>query len=239
MDDLKWERVGTLSGLVVIVLGGAGFALAPIAPPLTSTTAKVATYFADNRSGILAQNFVFLLASGALLWFVSSLRSYMRRAEGDNDRLSAAAFGAGVVAVAASVIGVIFPIALALRANSAVDPAIVRTVYDLGTVSYMIGFLPFGVMFGATGLLAFRKNAFPRWLGWVSIVGALLMFAFSSGFLFDSGPLSPGNAWGNLGLVVFGVWFIGTTVVMYRHLGPSPQPSARRITPRGRVAPGH
>lgn len=240
MNELKWERIGVLSGFVVLLLSGAASALAPIAPPIDKSVEEISTYFSDNRQGILVQNFMYLLASGAFLWFVASLRSYMKRIEGDPGRLSGAAFGAGVAGIAGGFIGVIFPIALALRADGVTDPAVARLTYDLGTISYLISFVPFGVMLAATGLLAFRKAAFPVWLGWVSLVGAGLMVVFASGFLFETGPLAPGSAWSYLFFAVFGVWLVGTTVVMYQRLGRlTAEEPVRHIMPQGRVAVGH
>lgn len=240
MSDLRWERMGVLSGFAVAILSGVAVSVVPIAPPLDSSSAEVSAYFSDNRQALLIQGFTFMLASAAFIWFVASIRSYMARVEEGTGRLASAAFGAGITGIAASFVGTTFPVALALRSEGVVDPGLVRFAYDLTTVSYLISYLPFAVMLGATGILAFRKAAFPTWLGWIGVVGAAVTAVFSSGFLFETGPLSPGNPWGYLFFVVFGVWLVATTAVMYERLGRVESTEAvKRATPTGRMATGH
>lgn len=240
MNEMKWERMGVLSGFVVAILSVVAVSVVPVAPVFGSSSAEISAYFSDHRRGILFQNFMYLLASAAFIWFISSVRSYMKRIEGDTGRLASAAFGAGIAGVAASFIGSTFPIALALRSEGALDPTLVRFAFDLATIAYLVSYLPFAVMLAATGILAIRKEAFPAWLGWTGVVGAVIMTVFSSGFLFETGPLSPGDPWGYLFFGIFGLWLMATTVVIYQRLGRiESTEAAKRITPAGRMATGH
>lgn len=219
MEDRRYEQIAAASGFLLLGLSLIGFVIAPPPPGAIDPVDKVASYFADNRGQILLQSYVWMLSAGAFLWFIGSLRSYLRSAEGGNGRLSAVAFGGGVAGITVSVATTMFWIALALGSDEAVAPAVVRVSFDLGNLAFLIIGVPFAVMFAATGVVALRKHAFPVWLGWLSLALAVLYLVLPAGILDESGPLGPGGALTLASGLVYFVWIVGVTVVMVRRLG--------------------
>lgn len=219
MEDRRYEQIAAASGFLLLGLSLIGFVIAPPPPGAIDPVDKVASYFADNRGQILLQSYVWMLSAGAFLWFIGSLRSYLRSAEGGNGRLSAVAFGGGVAGITVSVATTMFWIALALGSDEAVAPAVVQVSFDLGNVAFLIIGVPFAVMFAATGVVALRKHAFPVWLGWLSLALAVMYLVLPAGILDESGPLGPGGALMLASGLVYFVWIAAITVVMVRRSG--------------------
>ncbi len=226
MDDRRYEQIAAGSGFLLIVLSVIGFGFAPTPPGASESAEKVASYFADNHQAILIQSYAGLLLVAVFLWFVGSLRSFLRSAEGGTGRLSALAFGGGVMATTVILITTLVTIVLAHASKDGADPATIRVVFGLVDVGIPILDIPFAVMFAATGLVALRKHAFPAWLGWLSLALALIYLVLAAGIFVRGGPLGSGGAI-TLGVgFAFLVWIIAITVVMIRRLG-QPLPQAR------------
>lgn len=89
------------------------FERGPVTPAGT-----VVAHFAGNRGAILAQRMLFLAGGALYLWFLGSLRGFLRRAEGGTGRVSAIAFGAGLVWVGISMLAQGFQIGAATAADT-------------------------------------------------------------------------------------------------------------------------
>jgi hypothetical protein len=77
----RGERWGAASGFAALVAGLLGGALER-GWPSGSDPHAVARFIAANRPAILAQSMLFVLSTGIYLWFLSSLCTFLRRAEG-------------------------------------------------------------------------------------------------------------------------------------------------------------
>jgi hypothetical protein len=116
MSDRDWERIGAATGALSVLLFIIGFAIFPTAPDLNAPATEIQTYYADHQSGIQA---ALVLLTGALfffIWFLGSLRSALRVAEGGTGRVSSIAFAGGVVSAAA------FFVFITLFAGAALHP---------------------------------------------------------------------------------------------------------------------
>ena len=89
-------------GMVVITIG---FLLRARRRRPDDSVVKVTNFFVDNRDAILAGNALWRSAAAFFLWWLGSLRSYLRAGEGGEGRLSAAAFGGGIAGVALTLAG--------------------------------------------------------------------------------------------------------------------------------------
>jgi hypothetical protein len=142
----------------------------------------------------------------AFLWFLTRLRSDLRRAEGGTGALSNMAFGAGVaftavwMVSAAALASVAY--AIALRDAPVSDPDLVRVLPPMGGLLLLLGGGFAGLLLLlAASVVIFRTGVFPRWLAWLGIVAAI-------GLLFDV-------IYGNI--LPFWVWvFIASIVMLMR-----------------------
>jgi hypothetical protein len=215
MRERNWERLGAASGFAALVSGAAGGALER-GWPTGNDPAAVAAFVAEHRAAILGQSMLFVLSAGIYLWFLGSLRDFLTRAEGGTGRISAVVFGAGTTWVALSMMAQAFQIGVAMPASGMAQSALLWTF----AAAFGIANLPLAVMLIAFGVVSFRTEAFPRWLGWISLVTACAELTLWLGTVIDSGPLAA-NGW--LAFVLypaFAVWLIPTTAIMMKRLGP-------------------
>ena len=211
------ERLAPLTGIAVLVLGLAGLIVweGPAdRPELDQTPDVILAYFGD-RDAVILGGFLLMLAAVSFLWFVGSLRAVLRPAEGGVGRLSAVAFGGGVVAAAfvlalpaANVAGALF--ADQLSAEGA------QTFYLFGDVFLYPAAMAAAVLLAATALVALRTGALPRWLAWLSLALALWLLIPPIG---TSGGTQPENpaAWTGLAVLpAIPLWTAVTAVVLMR-----------------------
>jgi hypothetical protein len=206
-----WEsRVAPLSGVVFAVLLVASALIINNYEFMPPQDEIAQFYLADSRR-IMVGSYVGLLASFFLLWFAGSVRSALRRVEGESDRLSTVAFGGGVFAAAMITLGYLATTYGAERALllEGIDPGGAAVLFDLASAAVGSG-APFGfaALIGGFALIGLRSGELPRWLAWSSLVMAV-------------GLISPVN-WLVVGLVV--IWIPVVSVRQYRRnaaqLGP-------------------
>src|SRR5262249_62303896 len=105
MDDVKWERIGAAAGVLFVILVLIGSFLPGESPPAVDDSARdIARYFHGHSGAIQAGAVIAGLGAIALLWFLGSLWSRLRRPEGTR-RLAAIAAGGGGVTIGVRLIG--------------------------------------------------------------------------------------------------------------------------------------
>lgn len=210
MSDRLLERMGAACGILYIVLiyGGSS-----IGEPTSSVA------FSLEILGFLF-----------FMFFLGSLWSAMRRAEGGSGWLSTTAFGAGLMSVTIKVASAAPVLAARYRAGDGLDPQLARTLQDINDASFALTFFPLAVLLAAFAIVAIRSGALPRWLGWIA---AVISVAFLVGGLVGSADL--GSEWAALPMLLYPIWVIATSVVLIRRTG-EPRP-VETESPAGRAAP--
>ena len=179
-DDLRWERWGAIGGFLYVI----GMILLFVLrgePPQDATTEQLLQFYQDNEFAVTWGTYIVATVGGlGFLWFLGSLRSALRRAEGDTGRVSiiAMAAGTGSLILLFGAVG-----AFVSAAFFAVDPGNVNFRFDLSIHEMVVG-SGFGLfifhvvlasaLVAATSVVSIRTAVFPKWLGWV---GALLALA--------------------------------------------------------------
>jgi hypothetical protein len=189
--------VFSFSGFMLI--GSAGFALNPGArmeevAKLASTPAPSAAFTGAWLDTIGS---FFFIAFAARLW------ARLRAVEAAPAWMSVAAFGAALLAIAASLVDKAAFLAVFLRAGQDLDPAVAASLYDLIGGSFRL----FG-MFGAFTMLfasiaIVRWRALPTWIGWYGTGAGLASIALA---------VSP--ELGQLGFPLFAIWLIATSIAL-------------------------
>src|SRR2546425_712695 len=100
MDERRWERLAAVSGIGFAAAVLVGSFLPGTPPKPDDPISKIQAFFVDHRTKYLASVLVFGAGLAFFLWFLGVLRSVLRRGEGGTGRLSALAFGAGLVVAA-------------------------------------------------------------------------------------------------------------------------------------------
>jgi len=205
---------GILFGILVIATFAASYNF-PAGPSQADATLA---QFSSLRNAFLAGDiFIGLAAVFAIPYFVG-----LRNAFDGKDRLlvgSATIMGlVGFVVTAVVFIGeaITLDVLSGPYATGGVSKTVAvivaQAVIGFGTVE-VFGFLVFAAGFAVYGFATIRGRPFPRWLGYVGILGALF-------FLLGAVPVSGAFTAIFAGTVLLLVWIFATSVLMWRSEAP-------------------
>lgn len=246
MTQERWERIGAGSGIVAVGLMLASAFVVPQPPRIDAPIEEVGRYLAVNRTGLLTQAFLLGLAFVAMLWFLGSLRATLRRAEGEPGRLSAVAFGAGLLVAGAGLVGGLMNTELAYRANQVGDPALARGLYDLGYLAFTFVWFPIAALVAATSVIALRTRVLPRSWGLAGGLYAAAGIFGGAGFYYESGAFAPGGSYSFALFLGFAAWTLATSAMLimrvaadHRVTEPVPEIAEFRRAIEFRKAAGH
>jgi hypothetical protein len=176
------ERWAPIFGILFVALMVGGSFLISDVPNADAPAPEIADYLADSDrlTGNIIGAYLWVVGALAFLWFLTRLRSDLRRVEGGTGALSNLAFGAGVtfsavwIVSAAAYASVAF--AVQLRDAAVSDPDIVRVLPALGGLLLLLGggFAGLLLLLAASAVIL-RTGVFPRWLAGLAIVAAVTL----------------------------------------------------------------
>ena len=211
MEDERWERYAAVGGIVFVVLNVIG-ALLPGTPPAADDSAvKITKYFQDHTGAIEAAQIFLGVGAIGLLWWFGSLWRMMVRAEDGRPRMAVVALLGLAAAAGLVLLSGALTSTTALRIDEVGGGS--RFYYLLSGV--VISTAGFGIVafLGAVCALNYRTKFMPQWityLGWLVAAGFL---AASLGSASDSVAFF---VLGFSSFLVWCVWIIGISVVMWR-----------------------
>lgn len=211
----SWARYAPLAGLLFVALVVASIIISGETPATDDPTAKVVAEWAKNDGEQIAAAFIGALAAIPFLWFLGSLRSTLRAAEGATGRLSTIAFGGGLIVVAGAAINATLQFAIADSVGE-VPPNVTQTLSVLYSDFFLIfpvGFVP---LFLATALVILRTRVLPAWLGWTALVLGILGLA---------GPV------GLLAFLLGLVWIAAASIIMFQRGDAAPPAAGQAALP--------
>lgn len=176
MTTERWERYAPWTGVLAVVLWVIGFLILGTSGFVAQDASpeEVLAHYQTNGGPVIAGSFIFMLGALAFVWFLGSLASSLRAAEGGVGRVASIAFAGGV---AMAVCALLLPsggVTLAL-ATATITATSADALRHLPGVFYIGVELFAAVLVGATGLVALRTAVLPRLLAWVSLVLALVL----------------------------------------------------------------
>lgn len=176
----NWEQMGAGSGLLAAALFVAAFIVftstSPTgSPPLPSiqNAEQAPAFLAAHLSTVRIELLLLTLGIVLFLWFVGSLWSSLREAEGDP------ALGAMLAVVGASVgaalmlVGVVLSFASGLSTSPAQAQG-VPTLYTASALLFAFGGGALSIFFFAVGKVIVGTAVMGRWLGWLALLGGVL-----------------------------------------------------------------
>ena len=200
---MNWERVGAASGIVVAILFGVSFVVflstdptsAPRIPDLENAPLDAAAYIGDHKDAIKTQLLLNSIAMVLFLWFLGSLWSAYRKAEGGPARVSAIATAGGIVGTGAVLAGFVFGTAAVQDPNTAG----VGALYTLEVLSIALGGAAFTVFFLASAKVILKEGALPAALGFLAVVAGLAAALGFVSIFAEEGIFNPATG-------AFGFW---------------------------------
>lgn len=208
--ESRFEKLAPLSGLAAAILLLLEF-IYMNGPGYGATAQTAADYFTQSAGRIEVGHYFGYLSAISLLWFAGSVYAALRVRDEGTGWLATVAFGGGLFAAGAVLVGsgiqsigadiASSPIGLSVDAA-----ALVQGLYGLAmSAGFSVGLTAF---VGAAGVATLRVNALPGWLGWVSVAMAVLLLtplhwlvevlsipwmAFLSVWLFAKGNVAGSN----------------------------------------------
>ncbi len=225
----NWEQMGALSGLFAVLLFVAAALIflktdpsggnTPRLPNIANAEASPA-FFADHLNGIKAQVMLNGIGLVVFLWFMGTLWSALRDAEGGPMRGSAIASAGAVVGVALTMVGLVLTGTSTLT-TTLTQGETVPTLYSAAALSFAFGGGAFAVFYLGVAEVTLRAGGLPKWLGFLALLAAVAsVFGFVTPYA-QSGIFNP--ATGGLGFyahwIAFVVWVFlaSATMVLGQH----------------------
>jgi hypothetical protein len=222
----RWGRWGPLSGLLLCTTWAPMAVAIPRLPDLDSA-ADVQEFWRTNQH--LMQVVILSVSVGFLflLVFLGALVELIRT-DPDAGAIGWIVFGSTLMFMTALNVALGLDIAGGLLIN--VDPS---STYWLHTAAFLLAApaaFAGAAFFVAIAVITWKSTIFPRWSGWIAVVGIVVNAGAVLGILALSGPLNSGNGAvggiaGPLGLYL--VWVFAVSLWWLRGTSQAPLPSAR------------
>jgi hypothetical protein len=205
----SWARYAPLSGILFVVLLVVSFFIGGDTPDSNDSTQKVIQLWSDNDSKQIAGAIVGAVATVPFLWFLSSLRSMLRVAEGGTGRLSNLAFAGGILLATGAVVDSSLQFAVAESVGD-VPPLVTQSLSVLYSDFFFVFPIGVGTFALATGLVVLRTGVLAAWLGWLVFLLGIIAFVPLVGFFSV--------------FVVF-AWIVVVSIIMFRRGDPTVTPT--------------
>ncbi len=172
---MEARHVTPFAGVLSVVLFVISlFVIDSNAPDDDAAGLEIAAYLADNLGRLAVGVMLWGVGVIALIWFLDGLRTHIGRVSGQLGRL---AYGFGFAAALFLLLSVMPDVAGAF-ANDTLDrnlePAAAEVYHTIGDSFFFAAEVMLAGFFFAVGLAAVQARALPAWLGWISLVLAVL-----------------------------------------------------------------
>ncbi len=233
--DGSWQQLGAASGLLATLLFAIAFVVFlgtspggdPALPNISHADAAP-SYLAAHLSAIRVVVLLNDLGIALFLWFLVSLWTTLRQAEGDPGRGSTAA----VIGGASGSVLVLAGLALIAAAGLSTSPAqaeSVGTLYTASSLLIALGGALFSLFFFGAAKVILHTGVLGRWLGVLAVIAALLSVC---GFMT---PFFAANVL-NAGTGALGRWAPSVAFVVWLGLASAAMTLAQRRTSADRPA---
>lgn len=213
------ERLAPLDGIAAVVFWVAGVIVlqGPADQPETDASpARALEFFEEHSGAILLGTFLYMIGTLFFLWFLGLVRAQLGPAEGGTRRVTSIAYAAGI---ATAIANLLMPAVHATGAinNDNLSPEAAQVYLGLGVTFFYTAELAAAVFLLAVGLVSLGTEAFPKWLGWASLVLALWLLIVPIG-------------WAAL-LYGFPLWLIVVSVLLWTRSRSGSRPDPAHRTP--------
>jgi hypothetical protein len=212
MDDSRWERYGALGGIGFVVLVVASIIVTGGNAMASDSASKIVKYFNDHQDGIKVGAFLSVLASVPIIVWAGSLWARLHRVGDVQNRLALIAVLGLLIGGVGNVTQTAVNAGVALELHT-VSPGGVKFFFVLSQTFGAGGLVGIAVLLFATSIAAFRLGAFPGWIGWLGILDGIVFLVAAYSIATTSDAI---NTLGFVAFILWAIWLIATSVVMYR-----------------------
>jgi hypothetical protein len=210
MDSRRWERMSAFSGLLFVALVAIGLAIVPQRPDL-SDQAGLVGYVTAERTSLLWQAYLNTAAVFLLVWFAGSIRTHLKRNEGEPGRFASIAYGGAIIFASVTMVITVVNATAAFRPT----PTGVVFLNDIAAVSLALGWIPIGITAAATAIGGMRARALPTWHGAYGMVVAIATLLSPALLFGESGFWSVDRIDASLVmLALVGLWVTATSLLL-------------------------
>jgi hypothetical protein len=165
------ERLAPLTGVAFVLLFIAAFVISGETPGTDDPVGEVRDYWVDNDAENIWSAAFVLWGSVLAIWFAASLRTALRRSEGEPGRLSGLVFAGWIVFAVGALAFAGFGFAAADVADEAdVGDEVIQTLSILNSDFFPIVTGGLAVAMLASGIAVLRHGGIPRWLGYFALL---------------------------------------------------------------------
>jgi hypothetical protein len=207
MGQQRWSALAPLTGVAFVVLTVIAFAVGGETPDVSDSPQKILSFYNDNDTEQMFAAFFLSLGAVLLFFFLGVLRAVLRAGEGAVGRLSAVAFGGGLVLGTGMLAFAGFTFALADAADH-LTPDAAQALNVLNSDFFFPVAAGLGTLMIATGLSALRSRVLPPAISWIALVLGIVALTPAGFFAF----------------LAFGLWTLVVSVWLWR--GASVAPAA-------------
>jgi hypothetical protein len=182
MNELRMRRwMGPIGLLVPVLIVVAFGPLGGGAPGENASGVSVVNYYNAHMTRQWIVLYLVAVALAAMLVFVTQLRGVLRDTERSRSVLPGIAYGAGLLFVGGFLASGMIQLSLLLAAHNN-EFAIAKTLNFIGSNTELPVIFSVTVLLAATGLCILRSSL-PKWLGWLTLVIAVVCLLGPIGFL--------------------------------------------------------
>lgn len=219
----RWERWAAGTGAAFAVVALIAFLIVPDAPTVDDSNDEILSFFAEEDTRLFWQAFVFGIAAVLFLWFIGTLASALRRAEGDPaGRIPGIVVASGATSAGIYLVGLAAYTALASGADENIDAASGRALFELGGFAFTITDFAAATFVLAASLGIARTALLPTWISWAGIAVALYLLIDAFGrTIGDAEVFGPGGVLGIIAFLAFLAWVLVTSVWLLLRTAPA------------------
>jgi hypothetical protein len=199
LREHRWPALAALTGVAFVIVTVVAFIVGGETPDTNDSPQKVLNFYNDNDTEQMFAGALLAWASVLLFFFLGVLRSVLRAAEGAVGRLSAVAFGGGLVLGVGMLAFAGFTFTLADTADH-LTPDAAQALNMLNSDFFFPVAAGLGTLMLATGIAGVRTRVLPAWASWIAIVIGIAAVTPVGFFAF----------------LAFGLWVLAVSVILWR-----------------------
>ena len=199
MTDQRWPALAPLTGVAFVILAVVAFIVSGETPDTNDSPLKVLLFYKNNDSEQMIAASLLAWSTVFLFFFLGVLRSVLRAAEGAVGRLSAVAFGGGIVLGIGILAFAGFTFTLADTADH-LTPSGAQALNMLNSDFFFPVAAGLGTLMIATGIAGIRTRVLPAWAAWIALVIGIAAVTPVGFFAF----------------LAFGLWVLAVSVILWR-----------------------
>ena len=199
LKEQRWPALAPLTGVAFVILVVIAFIVGGETPDTDDSPQKILDFYNDNEAEQIIASALLGWGTVFLYFFLGVLRSVLRAAEGAVGRLSAVAFGGGLVLGVGILSFAGFTFTLADTADD-LSPDAAQALNALNSDFFIPLSAGLGTFMLASGIAAVRTRVLPGWLGWIAVVLGIAAVTPVGFFAF----------------LLAGLWVIAVSVLLWR-----------------------